>query len=67
MAQKELYLLQFAAIHITELCSGAPKMMRRKVVELQAPGTAPDDIPDHVLGNAGSPGGSVTAVIALAN
>ncbi len=61
MPKKKLYLLQFAAIHMTELCAGAPKIMRCKVVQLQAPGTAPDHIPDEVLGNAGSPGGSVTA------
>jgi hypothetical protein len=59
--QKELYLLQFAAIHMAELCAGAPKIMRCEVVELQAPGTAPDYIPDGVLGNAGSPRSSVTA------
>jgi hypothetical protein len=33
--EKILYLLQFAAIHMTELCAGAPKMRRCKVVELQ--------------------------------
>lgn len=53
-------MLQFAAIHMAELCAGAPKIMRCEVVEVQAPGTAPDDIPDDVLGNAASPGGSVT-------
>lgn len=53
-------MLQFAAIHMAELCAGAPKIMRCEVVEVQAPGTAPDDIPDDVLGNAASPDGSVT-------
>ena len=61
VSQKELYLLQFAAIHMAELCAGAPKIMRYEVVELQSPGTASDHIPDDVLGDTGSPGGSVTA------
>ena len=52
MPEKKLYLLQLAAIHMAKLCTGAPKIMRCKAVELQAPGTAPDHIPDDVLGNA---------------
>jgi hypothetical protein len=32
--QKELYLLQFTAIHMAELCAGAPEIMRGEVVEL---------------------------------
>ena len=50
MPQKELYLLQFAAIHMAELCAGAPKIMRCEVVELQTPGTPPDYIQDDVFG-----------------
>ena len=61
VTEKKLYLLQFAAVHMTELCAGSPKVVRCEVVELQTQCTAPDDIPEHVLGNAVTPGGSVTA------
>ena len=40
--QKKLYLLQFTAVHMAELCAGSPKIMRCEVVELQPPGTVPD-------------------------
>ena len=61
VSEKKLYLLQFAAVHMTELCAGAPKTVRCEVVELQTSGTASDHIPDYVLGDTGSPGGSVAA------
>ncbi len=38
--QKELYLFQFATIYMTELCAGAPKIMRGEMVEFQTLGTA---------------------------
>jgi hypothetical protein len=56
----ELYLLQFAAIHMAKLCAGAPKIMRCEMVELQTPGTAWDLIPDDVFGDAVSPSGFMT-------
>jgi len=34
VAQEKLYLFQFAAIHVAELCAGTPKIMRCEVVEL---------------------------------
>ncbi len=60
MTEKKLDLLQFAAVHMAELCAGLPKIVRREVVELQTPCTAPDCVPDDVLRNAGTPDGSVT-------
>ena len=33
MPQEELYLLQFATIHMAELCTGAPEVMRGEMVE----------------------------------
>jgi hypothetical protein len=59
-ALNELYLLQFAAIHMAELCAGAPKIMRCEVVELQTLGTASNHVPNDVFGDAVSPGGSMT-------
>ena len=49
MPEKKLYLLQFTAVHMAELCAGSPKIMRCEVVQLQPPCTAPDYIPDDVF------------------
>ena len=32
--QKELDLLQFTAVHVAELCTGSPEIMRGEVIEL---------------------------------
>ncbi|MBB5061535.1 hypothetical protein HDF16_006271 [Granulicella aggregans] len=60
MTEKKLYLLQFAAVHMAELCAGSPKVVRCEVVELQTQCTAPDYVPDDVFGYALTPDGSVT-------
>ena len=60
MPEKKLYLLQFAAVNVTKLCAGSPKIMRCEVVELQTQCTATDYVPDDVLGYALTPNGSVT-------
>jgi hypothetical protein len=56
--EEELYLLQFTSIDMAELRAGAPKIMRREAIKLQALRTAPNHVPDDALGNAGSPGSS---------
>ena len=55
MTEKKLYLLQFAAVHMAELCAGSPKVVRGEVVELQTQCTAPDYVPDDVFGYAANP------------
>jgi hypothetical protein len=35
VTEKKLYLLQFAAVHMEELCAGSPKVARCEVVEPQ--------------------------------
>ena len=60
VTEKKLYLLQFADVHMAELCAGSPKIVRREVVELQTQCTAPDYVPDDVFGYAVTPDGSVT-------
>ena len=60
VTEKKLYLLQFAAVHMAELCAGSPKVVRCDVVELQTQCTAPDYVPDDVFGYAVTPDGSVT-------
>jgi hypothetical protein len=60
VTEKKLYLLQFAAVHMAELCAGSPKVVRCEVVELQTQCTAPDYVPDNVFGYAVTPDGSVT-------
>ena len=60
MPEKKLYLLQFAAVHMAELCAGSPKIMRCQVAELQTQCTATDYVPDDVFGYAVAPDGSVT-------
>ncbi len=34
MPQEKLYLLQFTAVHMAELCACSPEVMRGEVVEL---------------------------------
>ena len=60
MPEKKLYLLQFAAVHMAELCAGSPKIMRCEVVELQTQCTVPDYVPDDVFGYSVTPDASVT-------
>ena len=60
VTEKKLNLLQFAAVHMAELCAGSPKGVRCEVVELQTQCTAPDYVPDDVFGYAVPPDGSVT-------
>ena len=59
MTEKKLYLLQFAAVHMAELCAGSPKVVRCQVVEFQTECTVPDHVPDDVFGYAVTPNGSV--------
>ena len=35
MTKKKLYLFQFAAVHMAELCADSPKVVRCEVVEPQ--------------------------------
>ncbi len=50
MTGKKLYLLQFAAVHMAELCAGSPEVVRCEVAELQTQCTDPDYVPDDVFG-----------------
>jgi len=59
VTEKKLHLLQFAAVHMAELCAGSPKVVRCQVVEFQTQCTVPDPVPDDVFGYAVTPNGSV--------
>ena len=60
VTEKKLHLLQFAAVHMAELCAGSPKVTRCEALELLTQCTAPDYVPDDVFGYALNPDGSVT-------
>ena len=50
MPEKKLDLLQFATVHMAEICAGSSKIMRCELINLQAQYTAPDYAPDDVFG-----------------
>src|SRR5687767_9103148 len=48
MPQEELNLIEFAAGQMTESRAGAPKIVRRQLVDVGAARGCSDDIPEHL-------------------
>lgn len=59
--KQELDLFQFAATSVAQLSTGAAKVMRSKVIELDVGRAPPNHVPDDVFGQSSAPRGSVTA------
>src|SRR3974390_1901523 len=51
MAEKELNLLQFSAVHMAEFCAGSPEIAWSEMVQLHPLCTSSDDIPNDILAN----------------
>jgi hypothetical protein len=61
MPEEELDLFDFATCSVAQLCTGSAQIVWCEVIQLRPFGTPPNHVPDDVLGNAFSPGCSVTA------
>jgi hypothetical protein len=55
MPQKELDLLQFTSVYVTQLRTGLSKIVRSEVIELDPLRTASNDIPDDILRDSSTP------------
>jgi len=49
-------LFDFATRSVAELCTGSAQIVWNEAVQLRPFGTPPNYVPDHVLGDAISPG-----------
>ena len=60
MSQEELDLFDFASGGMAKLCTGSAQIVWSEVIQLRPIGAPPNHIPDDVLGDAFSPGRSMT-------
>jgi hypothetical protein len=52
MAEKELDLLQFSAIHMAKFCAGSPEFVWSEVFQLLSLGAHSNDVPDDIFGDS---------------